>query len=292
MFRCKADLLAATTLSLILLGATAPVAAQAWPPIADSATVPSVSGRWVWADLLTQDVAAARSFYGRVFGWTFESHGETSKSDSYTRILANGRPIGGMLAPRNADKVPGSRWIGLVSTTEPAAVAERVRTLGGTVLLAPRTLAGRGELALLADPQGAQFAVIRSVAGDPADYAGRENEWLWVELWAEDAAREAAFYKDVFGYNVTAVDHKNAPRSFVLAAGGRARAGVMRKLDTSSPSEWVPYVRVRSVTETVQRAEAAGARVLVGATPHHRSSFAVLADPLGAVFAVAEWKPQ
>jgi len=294
MVRRKASTLAAAALVVALhaLGGVAAAAAQTWPPIAEGATVPSISGRWVWAELLTRDVAAARAFYGKVFGWTFETHGPAGTADSYTRVLANGRAIGGMLAPANTDKFPGARWIGLVSTPDPAAVAERVRTLGGAVLLAPRTLAGRGELALLADPQGAQFAVIRSATGDPADFAGRENEWLWVELWAGDAARAAAFYKDVFGYGVTAVEHKTAPRSFVLSAGGRARAGVMGKLDAAAPSEWIPHVRVRSVSETVARAQAAGARVLVGATPHHRSSFAVLADPAGALFAVTEWKPQ
>ena len=45
-------------------------------------------------------------------------------------------------------------------------------------------------MALLADPEGAPFGVIRAVDGDPADLDPVAGEWLWRELWAEHAAPE------------------------------------------------------------------------------------------------------
>lgn len=263
---------------------------RVWPPIADTATAPRVTGRWVWGDLLTHDVAASRAFYGKVFGWTFETLGEGR--DSYTKVLSGGRPIAGMLSPRTRAMQDGARWIGLVSVPDAAASATQAAKLGGTVVMSARTLAGRGDVALLADPGGAQFAVIRTAAGDPIDVAGRENEWLWVELWASDPAREAEFYRALLGYGVEPVAGRPAGSSLLLTAGGRARAGVLRKPEAELPTEWIPYVRVRNVLETVERALAAGARVVIAPTPHHKSRTAVLVDPLGAPFAVAEWRPQ
>lgn len=274
------------------LVAQAQTPAPMWPPITDTPVAARITGRWVWADLVTNDAAGSKAFYGKVFGWTFETMGAAGSTDSYTRVMSNGRPIAGMVSPRSEAAQRGARWIGLISVADPIATSARVSELGGSVVMRPRTLDGRGDVALLADPSGARFAVIRSKAGDPPDQSGRENEWLWVELWATDPQREAEFYRAVFGYGIESVPHRSAPTSFLLTAGGRARAGVLRKPDAELATEWIPYVRVRSVAETVERAVAAGGRVVVAPTPHHRSHTAVLVDPLGAPFAIAEWRPQ
>jgi predicted enzyme related to lactoylglutathione lyase len=66
----------------------------------------------------------------------------------------------------------------------------------------------------------------------------------------------------------------------------------MKTLDSSLPAVWIPYVRVDDVAAMVARARTLGARVLVPPQPHHRSQVAVLVDPMGAPFALADWRPQ
>jgi predicted enzyme related to lactoylglutathione lyase len=56
-----------------------------------------------------------------------------------------------------------------------------------------------------------------------------------------------------------------------------------------TPTAWVPYIRVKSVAETVASASAAGARVVMQPRELHGTPVAILVDPTGAVFAVAEW---
>ena len=210
---------------------------------------------------------------------------------SYLTITANGRMIGGIVQAANA--TAGARWIGLASG-DPKALAERAVQRGGKVVVAPRTLPGRGDFTVLADPAGAHFAVVLPDRGDPADHAGGRSEWIWSELWTPEPVQAAAFYRDVFGYTSAA-----APRSpgasgdaYVLSAGGRARAGVMRTPDSAQPAVWIPYVRVDDVAAMVSRARSLGARVLLPPQPHHRSQVAVLADPMGAPFALADWRPR
>jgi hypothetical protein len=68
-----------------------------WPAITEPPTGVHTPGRWVWAELFTDNVDEARTFYQEVFGWKFESTG--AGKDAYTLVRADGRPTffkGGM----------------------------------------------------------------------------------------------------------------------------------------------------------------------------------------------------
>ena len=260
----------------------------AWPPVGEPLTAARVAGRWLWADLVTTDVARSSDFYARVFGWTYRTVPGDAGGPGYVTIIASGQAIGGIVLARTDKTNSGARWIGLVSG-DPKFMAARAQERGGSIVVAPRTLPGRGEIAVLSDPSGARFAVLRADRGDPPDQLGREGEWLWAELWTTDPERAAAFYREVFGYAITE-GGKGTPDSYVLSAGGRARAGIMRSPDATLKSVWIPYVRVADVARTIARAEQGGARIIVAPRAHHRSQVAVLVDPLGAPFAVADWR--
>jgi predicted enzyme related to lactoylglutathione lyase len=62
----------------------------------------------------------------------------------------------------------------------------------------------------------------------------------------------------------------------------------MRK-EAKVPSTWVPYIQVASVTDTVARAREAGGHVVRKPLQVHGTTVALLLDPTGAPFAVAEW---
>ena len=118
----------------VLAAAVADAADRYWPPIVDPATNQYTPGRWVWGDLVTNDVAAAADFYGQVFGWTFETYGGEDDRDTYTLALADGLPIGGMGFDQRAmkGKTPSARWIGLMSVPDVRAAADAVTKGGGT----------------------------------------------------------------------------------------------------------------------------------------------------------------
>jgi len=46
------------------------------PPVTDPPTNTHLTGEFVWYDLITSDVAAAKRFYGGLFGWEFEAAGK------------------------------------------------------------------------------------------------------------------------------------------------------------------------------------------------------------------------
>jgi hypothetical protein len=278
-------------LGLVTGVATSLAAAETyWPPITDPPTDFRHTGRFVWGELLTRDVGRAAEFYGRVFGWTFETYGPEDDLKTYTVVLSGGTPIGGMVyaGPRKDDKKPSARWVGLISVPDVQAATSYVEKDGGQVLMPPKVLGQRGTAALFADPEGGLFGVINSATGDPGDFLTEDNQWLWIELWADDAARMAAFYKGIAGYEVVDGAARGESAGFQLKSGGYARAGILPK-PARVPTTWVPYIRVNSVTDTVARASAAGARVLAQPAGMHGTTMAILVDPTGAPFAVAEW---
>ncbi len=262
-----------------------------WPPITDPPTATHTPGKWVWAELVTRDVGRAAGFYGKVFGWTFETYGPSDDARTYTVVSSGGTPIAGMvfLNPRDRSMKPDARWIGLVSTGDVKAVEGRVTGAGGKVLMPARTLGARGDAALFADPEGALFGVIDSATGDPEDYLGEVNGWLWAELWADDPAAMAKFYASVGGYAVEPGVVGTEERGFHLTSGGYARAGILPKPLAKTPTAWIPYVRVQDVVATVALAREAGGRVAIEPQQAHGTRVALLIDPTGAPFAVAEW---
>src|SRR5512138_1232346 len=60
------------------------------PPLTTASGNPRLPGKFVWADLVTDDVPAARKFYASLFGWTFRDLGD------YTIASNEGRPLCGM----------------------------------------------------------------------------------------------------------------------------------------------------------------------------------------------------
>lgn len=288
----RARPMAITSLVAILAAsaATTQAADRYWPPIVDPATDHHTPGRWVWGDLVTSDVAVAAKFYGEVFGWTFETYGGADDLETYTLALADGLPIGGMVFDRRAmkDQVPSARWIGLISVPDVASAAAAVRGAGGKVVVAPKVLGERGETAVFQDPEGTPFGVVRSKHGDPADYTGDLNEWVWLDLWTADVARATQFYGTVIGYDVVPLEQPGLRNGAHLVSGGLARAGVMKKNDDRDTAVWLPYIRVADAKATTEMARAAGGRVLREPMSVGRAVVAVLADPTGAPVGIAQ----
>jgi hypothetical protein len=270
--------------------AVASAAERYWPPIVDPPTGQYTPGRWVWGDLVTSDVAVAADFYGKVFGWTYETYGGEDDRDTYTLVLAEGLPIGGIVFDERAMKgdVPSARWIGLISVPDVRAAADAVTKGGGKVMIAPKMLGERGETAVFQDPEGTLFGVVHSKSGDPADYLGDLGEWVWIDLWTADVDRATNFYSAVAGYDVLPLLQEGLRSGAHLVSGNYVRAGVMQKHDARLTSVWLPYVRVADATAATEKARAAGGRVIREPVSLGRVIAAIIADPTGAPVGVAQ----
>jgi uncharacterized protein len=113
-----------------------------------------------WNELNTRDLAAAKSFYGAVFGWTFEEVAMEGMG-SYTTINLGGNPVGGVLnmAERGVPVEVPAHWQVYFAVEDADAAVVQAKQRGGSVMVEPIDIPA-GRFSILVDPHGASFAVI------------------------------------------------------------------------------------------------------------------------------------
>lgn len=278
-------------LLLTFLACTAALARAPWvlPPLGARGQIEHHPGKMIWADLVTPDLAAAETFYTGLFGWTFQT--VQAGKTQYAVALLDGRPIAGLL---QRSVPPGERrqpaWLTFLAVRD-VEVAERIALRqGATNVSAPKTYPERGRQAVLKDPDGAVFAVLASSSGDPSDFLAQPGEWIWSSLLVPDAARSAAFYKAVFGYEIFDLP-PDAAVHMILASDEYARASV-----NALPSggrrhpHWLNFIRVADAARASAKAVSLGGRILVEPyEDRHGGRSAVVADPSGAPIGLMEW---
>lgn len=257
------------------------------PPLSTVSDSPRLPGKFVWADLVTDDVPTAQKFYSQLFGWTFRNVGD------YVIACADDRPLGGMFQrPRPMDRSAEPRWFAYISVANVERAKQAVTRSGGKVLMEPQKLPQRGEQAVFADAEGAIFGAVKSSSGDPQDFLADPGEWIWIQLLSRDGRKAAEFYRAIGGYEIVENSATNRVSDYVLTSEGFARATVrtIPAANTHVQPTWLPFVRVKSMTESVALAKQFGGKVLVEPKPELlEGKVAVIADPTGAAIGILEW---
>ena len=258
------------------------------PAVTESATNKHHTGKFVWFDLFTSDSDAAKQFYGNLFGWNFVEDG------SYTTIFNNSKPIGGIVQINSGENNKSAgHWLGSLSVRNVAEAAKLIQAEGGTVHEGPMSLDGRGEMAIVSDPQGAQLIVLYSAQGDPVDQQPELNEWMWMELWAKDKNAAIDFYQKLVGYSDDAVKDGYGDNYTVLMRDGTHRAGVVTLPWERANAIWAPYIRVSDPAAVAAQAKASGGKVVVPPSENFDSgSMAIIAGPTGEALIVQKWVEQ
>ncbi|HET6997679.1 MAG TPA: VOC family protein [Solirubrobacterales bacterium] len=118
-------------------------------------------GTFGWNELGTRDTAAAKEFYGAVFGWTTQDE-ESERVGTYTVWKAGDAMVGGMIdlsAAGVADEIP-AHWLVYFTVEDTDAAVEKVKSGGGAVNFGPIDIPV-GRFAVVADQFGAVFALMR-----------------------------------------------------------------------------------------------------------------------------------
>ena len=268
--------------ALAVAGAIGAANAQT-PPAAADAVEP---GRFVWRDLMTKDVAAAKRFYGELFGWRFENARRGDRP--YVLARSASTPIAGIVDVSGMADA-GSQWLSYMSVSNVDKSVALVQAERGKVLVEPRDLP-IARVAVVTDPEGAPLglAQLRRSAPDPSH---RPDIISSGSILARDAEQALAFYKRLAGYESVLLESRLDVDYYVLRST-RGRAGLFRlppQIEGVQPN-WLPYVLVSDPAAIAARVAALGGRVVVPAAPERRNgSLVVIADPGGAVLALQKF---
>ncbi len=252
------------------------------PSVTATVTGERHTGKFVWHDLLTDNVASSRTFYAGVFGWTFETSG------TYTQILNQGNLIGGMMQVRpTVDSKAEAVWLPSLSVANLDKSVRYLKSEKGKVIKGPLEMKERGRGALVSDPQGAQLVLLHTKNGDPKDVTPQIGDWLWNELWTNTPQESYSFYRKLGGYDTSKI--KNDYR--LLIRKGKWRAGIRDVSKEDLKARWVPAIRVSNLKETMTKVKALGGEVLV--SPHKElvnGDVALISDNTGALVILQRWE--
>ncbi len=124
-----------------------------------AAEPPRSEGVFVWDELMTTDVEAAKGFYGEVVGWTSRDM-DMGDGFVYTLFSSGGTDRAGCMARPDGVEAP-PHWLTYMGTDDVDATAAKAESLGATTIRSPFDVPGVGRLAIFADPTGAAFGLFK-----------------------------------------------------------------------------------------------------------------------------------
>jgi predicted enzyme related to lactoylglutathione lyase len=127
-----------------------------WQPLKHiGAQLVNIPNTFVWNELQTHDLDAAREFYAAVFGWTYEVD-----ANGYVACKAGERVQAGMMKIEEEMSNIPPNWTNYFLIADIELSAAKVEDLGGHVHVPPTTAGEIGKLAVIQDPQGGFFSII------------------------------------------------------------------------------------------------------------------------------------
>lgn len=251
---------------------------------------PSVHGRFIWQELLTEDTAAAAAFYSKVIGWHVQPSQHPTAHD-YSVLATDQGAVGGVTSLPDHARDAGARphWLPYIGAENVDATAAKAERLGGRVLRAATDVEELGRYAVLADPQGATFGIYRPKSPSGASKGQpQRGEFAWQELASSDFEAAFRFYGELFGWQALQRMDMGPAGTYLIFGRDGVQQGGMYKLSSQMPAPyWLSYIEVARTDAAVEAARGAGGRVTVEPMDVPGGGrIAQLLDPGGVLFAV------
>lgn len=249
-------------------------------------------GEFSWVNLGTTDPAAAKRFYGGLFGWEFNDM--PGPGMTYTFCELKHQSVGGLFGfPKELQGVP-PHWIPFINVRNADEIAKRAQQSGGKVVHGPTDVLDSGRSAQIVDPTGANIAIWEPKRHAGAALVSATGAMCWNELLTPDIETAGRFYRTVFDWSSDLVDTSEDSSYTIFKAGSTMIGGMMattaRLKDV--PPNWLTYFGVADCDAAAAKAAQLGGKVMQPPTDiPDIGRFAVCRDGQGAVFAVATFKP-
>lgn len=242
-----------------------------------------------WVDLATSDVAAARSFYGQLFGWEYEENPTGPDGGVYVMATKGGANAAGImdLSPEMAAGGVPPMWSTYLAVDDLDATASKVEGAGGQVMMPPMDVMEAGRMALVVEPSGAVVGLWQAADHIGAEVVNEHGALIWNELLSPDVPAAAAFYDAVLGMGTETVDMPMGPYT-IFTADGEQVAGAMAPPMEGVPAHWAVYFAVDDCDAAVAKVQELGGACFAEPMDIPPGRMAGLSDPQGAMFFVLQ----
>jgi predicted enzyme related to lactoylglutathione lyase len=251
--------------------------------------MPNPHGSFIWYELLTKDPKAAKAFYDDVVGWNIDAEAPPGGMD-YRMIVAHDGNVGGVMG-LNAEMLAGGAqpvWLGYFGVNDVDASVASIVAAGGQVHLPAFDIPDIGRLAMVTDPQGVPFYVMRGSSDESSTAYQRTGlgHVSWNELLTPDDAAALAFYDAQFNIKKTGAMPMGEMGDYsFIAHGDDPQIGAVMKTPPGAKSGWSFYFRVPDIDAAKAKIEARGGTVRQGPMEVPGGEWVLNAtDPEGVVF--------
>jgi len=126
------------------------------------AGITNVPNSFCWNELGTPDTTKAGDFYTNLFGW--DKNVQQMGSMTYTSFMNGDRPAGGMYKPTPEMGPIPPHWLVYFAVDDTDAKLKKAGELGAKTLAPAMDIPDTGRFAVIQDPQGAAFGIIKLTA--------------------------------------------------------------------------------------------------------------------------------
>ncbi|MGE5562302.1 MAG: VOC family protein [Bacillota bacterium] len=262
----------------------------------ESRTGPNPEGDFIWYELMTRDPDGAKAFYGSVVGWTV---GEAAPEFNGYRMIgrSDGGSAGGVLPITPDMEEHGARplWLGYINVNDVDAKVASIEVAGGKALMGPTDIPNVGRIAMVADPQGAPFYVMKPIppAGDPKARSDvfsptEVQRCAWNELVTSDLDAARRFYPEQFGWTLGDIMPMGPMGDYQFIQQDGQMIGAMFAPGDRQPG-WRFCFRVEDLDRSIEAVRAGGGQILFGPAEVPGGGMIIQAtDPEGAFFMLIE----
>lgn len=251
-------------------------------------------GDFIWYELMTPDAEGAKAFYDSVVGWMISD--PEPAYNGYRMIgRSDGKFAGGVLPLTQEMQQHGARptWLGYICVSDVDASVASIEQGGGKALMPAFDIPNVGRVAMVTDPQGAPFYIMKPIppSNDPDAKSDvfsvdQPQRVRWNELATSDPDAGLDFYRREFGWGQDGdMDMGEMGKYRFIQSNGVNIGAVMRKPPQLPVSLWTYYIGVDDIDRAVDAIKAGGGQIFNGPMEIPGGEFALNAmDPQGASF--------
>lgn len=255
---------------------------------------PNPTGDFIWYELMTPDPGAAKAFYDAVVGWDIEPQ-PAGEMDYRMIRRSDGGHAGGVLriTPEMTSEGARPTWLGYINVADVDDCVASIERSGGKNLMT-HDIPDVGRIAMVADPQGAPFYVMKPIP-PRGDFNGRSDVFSrdaqqrvgWNELATSDQKAALDFYTSRFGWTKGEAMPMGEMGDYRLLSHHDLPIGAIMTKAANRPARWRFYFRVPDVDSAKSAIEAGGGTVMHGPVEVPGGDRILIAtDPQGAEFAL------
>jgi hypothetical protein len=251
-------------------------------------------GSFIWYELMSPDPEGSKAFYDSVVDWNI---GEGVPEYNGYRMIgrSDGGFAGGLLPLTDEMQQHGARpaWLGYIYVEDVDATVALIERAGGKALMPAFEVPNVGRVAMVADPQGAPFYIMKPIppANDPEGKSDvfsvdQPQRVRWNELATSDPDAAVDFYRSQFDWDQQGdMDMGEMGKYRFIQSGTTNIGAIMRKPPQLPMSLWTYYIGVDDIDRAVEAINSGGGRVLNGPMEIPGGEFALNGlDPQGASF--------